>query len=169
MLHSRITATTEISIECQMAVRATVLISKGHCPPWRSAGIDCDQPSWPGLGRRDVKRQTSSANRFDDAVFNVADAWLRRHIVRPWVLPYLVSQARRHGDERKLPRTRTSSFRLQRKNDGSPRILPLRTPRTSRGDPAPAARLLRGVKVIARFTTERPVSAASSGKFPVPP
>jgi hypothetical protein len=148
---------------------ATVLIPLGRCPPWRSAGIDCDQPPWPGLGRRDEKRQTSSANRFDDAVVNVADAWLRRYIMRPCMLPYLVSQARRHGDERKLPQTRTSSFRLQRKNDGSPRILPLRTPRINRGGPAPAARLLRDVEVIAHVTTERAVSAASSGKFPVPP
>lgn len=148
-----------------------VLIPLGRCPPWRSAGIDCDQPPWPGLWRRSVMHQTSSANRFDDAVIMtiVSEPKFRRHIVRPCILPYLVSQARRHGDERKLPETRTSSFRLQRKNDGSPRILPLRTPRINRGDPAPAVRQLRSIKLIARVTTERPASAASSGKFPVPP
>ncbi len=171
MLNSQTTATTEISIECRVAVTRHGAVIERPLPPRRSAGIDCDQETWPGLVRRGVTGQTSSANRLDDAVdtIDVFEPSLRRQIVRPWMLPYLVSQARRHGDARKLPQTRTSSFRLQRKNDGSPRILPLRTPRINRGGPAPAVRLFRAIKVIARVTIECPVSAASSGKFPVPP
>ena len=171
MSNSRITAMTEMPIDCPMAVQRHGDDIAGPLPSLAISSIDCGQQSWPGLWRRGVMRQISSVNRFDAAVntTNVSEPGLRRHIVRPWMLPYLVSQARRHGDERKLPQTRTSSFRLQRKNDGSPRILPLRTPRINRGGPAPAARLLRSIDVIARITPERPVSAASSGKFPVPP
>ena len=171
ILNSRTTVTTEMPIKCRKAVPrhgnniewppSALAISRCRLRP--AVLVRC-VASWreaPDLAGQPLRRCREHHNCFRTESTPPNRAALHVAVSR--------LTASRHGDERKLPQTRTSSFRLQRKNDGSPRILPLRTPRTKSRGPAPAVRLFRTIEVMACFTTERPVSAASSGKFPVPP